>query len=107
MPDALSTDDAPECTRCGACCTSPSARHVPVTGDDYARLGGDADALTEWTARHAFMRMHEGRCIALALAGGEARCTIYARRPEVCRALERGGPACAAERSQKALPVLR
>jgi Fe-S-cluster containining protein len=92
---------------CGACCTSPSARHVPVTGDDWGRLGDDADALTEWTQSHAFMRMNEGRCIALALeAGGGARCTIYARRPEVCRALERGGPACDVERLRK-LPIVR
>jgi Fe-S-cluster containining protein len=77
-----------------------------VTGDDWARLGDAAETLTEWTESHAFMRMREGRCVALALAGDEARCTIYGRRPEVCRALERGGAACEAERARK-LPVLR
>ena len=28
---------------------------------------------------------------------GEGCCTIYERRPEVCRALDRGSPACEAE----------
>lgn len=105
MSDALN-DDVPECTRCGACCTSASARHVPVTGRDWERLGDRADELTDWTESHAFMRMREGRCIALALEPGRAYCTIYERRPDICRELERGGPACEVERSRK-LPVLR
>jgi len=89
------------CQECGACCTSPSARHVPVMGADWDRLGDRADELTEWTQSHAFMVMSEGHCIALALTPGHARCTIYERRPEVCRALERAGPACDVERSRK------
>ena len=79
---------------------------MPVTGDDWSRLGDDADALTEWNESHAFMRMRGGRCIALAVAPGSARCTIYPRRPEVCRALERGGSACEIDRARK-LPIVR
>lgn len=79
---------------------------MPVTGDDWARLGEDVETLTTWTERHAFMRMDGGRCIALRVQDGQTRCVIYERRPAVCRALERGGPACEAERARK-LPVLR
>jgi len=78
---------------------------VPVTGEDWTRLADDADALTKWTESHAFMRMREGRCIALAIEGARARCTIYERRPEVCRALERGGAACEAERETKLVSI--
>ncbi len=86
---------------CGACCTSRSARHVPVTGDDWSRLGADADVLTHWIENRAYMRVEAQRCVALAVDGESVRCTIYARRPEICRALDRGGPACAAERLLK------
>jgi hypothetical protein len=92
---------------CGACCTSRSARHVPVTGEDWGRLGDDADALTHWIENRAFMRVEAERCVALAVDGESVRCTIYARRPEICRALERGGPACAAERFLKTSALTR
>lgn len=98
--------EVPACTACGACCTSPSARHVPVTGADWERLGDRAEELTEWTERHAFLRMAGERCIALAVDASGVRCTIYAQRPEVCRALERGSGACEVERARR-LPVLR
>lgn len=74
-----------------------------VTGDDWERLGDEAEALTEWTARHAFMQMRDGHCIALSTGSGKALCAIYERRPEVCRALERGGPSCEAERATKSI----
>lgn len=77
-----------------------------VTGEDWSRLGDDAEALTEWNANEAFMRMEGGRCVALVLESGRALCRVYERRPEVCRALERGSPACAAERD-KGLVTLR
>ncbi len=102
----MTREAPPACTSCGACCTSPSARHVPVTGADWERLGDRAEALTEWTERHAFLRMRDERCIALEVGPDGVRCTIYEVRPEVCRALERGGAACEVERARR-LPVLR
>lgn len=104
MSDPLG--DALDCRRCGACCTSPSARHVPVTGADYEALGDRAEELTDWTESHAFMRMTGGHCIALSIEPDSVRCTIYETRPEICRALERGGPACEVERAHK-LPIVR
>jgi Fe-S-cluster containining protein len=95
----------PECTRCAACCTSRGERHVPVTGDDYARLGDDAERLTTWEQNRVFMRMTEGRCAALAIDADRALCSIYERRPSVCRELERGSPACEAEILRKGSPL--
>lgn len=103
---------------CGTCCTGESAQHAEVTGDDWSRidegvLGDDADHWAVWTARRAFMRMHEGRCIALEVKDGRFTCAIYLRRPEVCRALLRDSPACAGEIAlktdamQRRLPLWR
>ena len=93
-----------DCTSCAACCTSSSARHAPVSGDDWSRLGDEAERLVVWIENRAFMRMRDGRCAALQVAD-RARCTIYERRPAVCRDLERGSPACEAEIVRKG-PVL-
>lgn len=97
-----------ECTRCGACCFSESPRHARVTGDDYERLGdADADRLVQFIGNQAFMRIEgsEGtrRCAALVVdpLGGTFSCSVYERRPAVCRELERGTGACAGERATK------
>lgn len=52
----------------------------------------------------AYMRMVDGHCSALAIevGTGEFVCTAYTTRPQVCRDLERGSPACAGERDTKA-----
>jgi Fe-S-cluster containining protein len=100
----------PECTRCGACCFSESERHARVTGDDYSRLGDDAERLVVFLGNQAFMRMRidrgEGpvsRCAALTVdvPSGRFLCSVYERRPQVCRDLERGSPPCEGERMTK------
>lgn len=79
-----------------------------VTGDDWSRLGPDAERLAHFAGRgnEAFMRMRDGHCAALELrptgaAGAglaaEYFCTVYARRPQTCRDLGRGTPACLGE----------
>ena len=96
-----------ECTRCGACCFSESPRHARVTGDDYERLGDTAAQLVHFIGNQAFMRLDgvEGtrRCAALVVdaRAGTFMCSIYERRPSVCRELERGSGACAGERDAK------
>jgi uncharacterized protein len=93
-----------------------------VTGDDYERLGDDAERLVTFLGNQAFMRIeHEGaaspvgRCAALVLdpAAGTYFCSVYERRPAVCRDLEPGSGACDGERATKgqrprrALAILR
>jgi Fe-S-cluster containining protein len=96
-----------ECMRCGACCFSESEKHARVTGDDYARLGDDAPRLVVFVGNQAFMRIDRtgeiGRCAALIVdpVAGTFHCSVYERRPDVCRDLERGSPACAGERVTK------
>ena len=89
-------DDFPECTRCAACCYSKSERYVPVTGVDYARLGDAADQLVVFWGNKAFMKMKDGHCAALRIDGHAFFCTVYDRRPEICRELERGSGQCEA-----------
>ena len=101
-----------DCTRCAACCFSESDRYARVTGDDHARLGDDAERLVTWLGNTAFMRLErvgEGadalrRCAALTIhpEHGTFACSIYARRPQVCRELERGSGPCRGELAGKA-----
>ncbi len=101
-------EELPECLSCGACCFADLPHYVRVSGDDYARLGEDAERLTTWRENQAFMRMEAGHCAALALRPGAApfACTVYERRPAICRQLERGSPACRAERHAKSTRAL-
>jgi uncharacterized protein len=90
-----------ECQLCGACCFSDSSAYVPLTEADRARLGEDAAGLIHQEGGGQYMVMREGRCGALLLAGGAFVCSVYERRPAVCRELERGTPACREERALK------
>jgi len=116
----LGTSDPADCMRCGACCFSQSPRHARVTGDDHERLGDDAERLVAWEGNRAFMRLEPAgdglyRCAALTIdpAQGTFACSVYDRRPDVCRDLEHGSAACAgelhakADRPRRALAVLR
>lgn len=95
------------CRRCGACCFSPSALHVRVTGDDWSRLGAQAGEVAQFIGHRAYMRMSGGHCAALAIHAGTAGaaeffCTVYETRPQICRDLARGSPECAGEIALKA-----
>lgn len=97
-PDA----DSAACLRCGVCCFSQLDTYVRVTGDDWSRLGPDADRHAHFIGHRAYLRMVDGHCAALArqtAPDGSARyvCSIYERRPQTCRDLARGSPACEAE----------
>lgn len=79
-----------------------------MTGDDYARIGDDdAERLVVFLGNQAFMRLartHDvGHCAALVVSQetGAFLCSIYDRRPDVCRDLERASPACEGERTTK------
>lgn len=92
-----------DCLFCGTCCFSTLETYVSVTGDDHARLGDHAEQYVQFTHNKAFMRMHDGHCAALAIDAERGRfvCSIYEVRPETCRTLERGSPACDGERWAK------
>jgi uncharacterized protein len=90
-----------DCQSCGACCFSESSSYVPLTGRDRVLLRGDAAALVREVDGAHYMAMDHGRCAALRIDRGAFVCAIYARRPAVCRELDRGTPACLEERALK------
>lgn len=89
------------CQPCGACCFSSSSAYVPVTAADRARLGPGDAALIHTEDAADYMAMVDGRCAALEAGYTRFRCTIYSRRPAVCRELDRGTPACREEQRLK------
>ncbi len=91
-----------ECLRCGTCCFSASETYVRVSGADFARMGEVAGGLVAWSGNRAFMRMRDGHCAALRLdpVAGAFVCTVYERRPQLCRDYERGGAACSVDRER-------
>ncbi|MBS0663049.1 MAG: YkgJ family cysteine cluster protein [Verrucomicrobia bacterium] len=96
-----------DCLRCGVCCFGATPAFVRVTGDDWARLGEEADRLAHFVGNRAFIRMKAGHCAALEVRRNGAEgpvffCTVYALRPQACRDLGRGSPECLAERERKA-----
>jgi Fe-S-cluster containining protein len=101
--------DLPECIECGVCCFSTLDRYVEVKGSDYARLGDNAEPLVHFIGNRAYMRIADGHCAALAVDVEQRRffCTVYDRRPDVCRDLARGSPACEGERASKKERPLR
>src|SRR3954463_10661122 len=106
-PNAVPSD----CQRCGVCCFSDSAEYVWVTGYDWTRMGSDAENLAHFIGNRAFMRMTNGHCVALKVLktkndGVRFSCSIYDRRPEICRILERGSPECLADLEAKADSVV-
>jgi Fe-S-cluster containining protein len=97
------TDLAPDCLACGACCFSTLDRYVRVTGDDYARLGDDAETLVRFIEHRAYLELEDGHCAALSidLLLGRFVCTVYEKRPSICRQLGRGSAECRGERHLK------
>lgn|SRR5688572_2287725 len=103
-----------DCTTCGACCFSQAPDYLRVFGSDYERLGDDAQRLTHFIGNRVYMRLEDGdggesRCAALQIdaATGRYLCSIYERRPDVCRWLEQGSGHCLAERNEKVERAVR
>jgi hypothetical protein len=92
------------------CCFSQLETYVRVSGDDWTRLGDEADHVAHFIGHRAYMKMRAGCCAALELRADDegAReyfCTIYERRPQICRDLDRGSPQCEGERELKGARV--
>ena len=84
--------DTFDCQTCGACCSF---------SDAWPRFSLEEDAQLDLIPEGFVaddlggMRCEDGRCSALAGAVGTmTRCTIYAIRPDVCRACMPGGDDC-------------
>jgi uncharacterized protein len=98
-PDSTGAD----CVACGRCCHhGPSTVHLLDT--DEARMlehAGGAEALRRLTVLDdrppgwRFLKNTGERCAALdASVRGLYPCAIYAMRPDDCRIVEPGSPAC-------------
>lgn len=78
-----------------------------VTGEDWTRLGAEAERIAYFFGNRAFMRMKEGHCAALEIrlrpdGTRDFFCAIYAQRPQICRDLARGSRGCLGELAAKA-----
>lgn len=102
-------DVIPDCLSCGACCFSELPEYVRVWGVDYDRMGDVACELTQFIGHRCYMKITDGHCAALVIDADHRRfvCSIYEVRPDVCRSLERGSPACRAEIHEKGDRPLR
>jgi Fe-S-cluster containining protein len=93
----LSDPDLPACAGCGVCC------HLLVELQE-----GDDDVPRELLVEHSgvvCMEQHgDGACVALDPV--TRRCTIYDRRPQVCRQFERGSDLCRQVLSRRRPPPL-
>lgn len=94
-----------DCTRCGVCCFSTLETYVRITGEDWAVLWPESERIAHFIGHRAYMKMEAGHCAALLIRPGnngpEYFCTVYERRPAICRELGRGSPECEAERVLK------
>ena len=81
-----------DCQTCGACC-SFSNEWPRFSLEDDAQLDQIPEALV--AADLSGMRCESGRCAALGgVVGTATACTIYAIRPDVCRACLPGDDDC-------------
>jgi len=89
----------PPCVGCGACCCV-----YAVDVDDEEPI---PKRLTHYFPRRdgwREMRMENGRCIALrGQVGKGAWCSIYDKRPRICRNFPRGSPGCLESRIRTGL----
>ncbi len=101
----LGVAEVSPCQTCGACCDyAPSwPRFSTESDEDLARIPAKLVARD-----HSGMRCHGNRCAALdGEIGDWVACTIYAIRPDVCRACQPGDEACRIARDWHGLPRLK
>jgi uncharacterized protein len=77
--------------------------YIRVWGVDRDRMGDTAEEVTEFFENRCYMKMREGRCVALKIDPHARRftCAIYELRPDTCRGLVAGSGACLGEMHEK------
>jgi Fe-S-cluster containining protein len=90
---------ASPCTTCGACCAY-SAEWPRFTCEEEDAIARLPESLVTLSG----MRCEGDRCAALSgIVGVATLCTVYADRPDVCRACEPGDDACQMARERYGL----
>jgi uncharacterized protein len=90
-----------DCQSCGACCAY-SAEWPRFSLEDDAALARIPEAMVN--DQGGGMRCDGDRCTALSgEIGKSTTCTIYAVRPDVCRACMPGDPECVTARARHGL----
>jgi Fe-S-cluster containining protein len=96
--------EASPCNTCGACC-SYSREWPRFTTESDAALDRIPEKLIDESL--SGMRCDGARCSALVgQVGVGTSCSIYADRPEVCRACVSGDDACQMAREKFGLPLI-
>ena len=95
MARALNEHADPDvsCSSCEACCCRLEVLLISETGVPERFVALDA-----WGGR-TMARLDDGWCVALDR--DTMACTIYERRPWVCREFEMGGHECRIERGEE------
>jgi Fe-S-cluster containining protein len=92
-----------DCVACGRCCHHPPSTVHLLEADEariLARPGGEAllrrlTVLDERPPGWRFVRNEGARCAALDVSTpGRFPCSMYEVRPDDCRIVEPGSPAC-------------
>lgn len=84
------TDEKVSCNHCEACCCRLEVMIISETGVPDHFIDFD-----KWGGR-SMLRLDDGWCAALDR--NSMNCTIYEKRPMICRDFEMGGYECIAER---------
>jgi hypothetical protein len=96
MEDVVDPNGA-DCVACGRCCHH-GPNTVQLHEPDEERLGQELAEYTFIISKPPFFRFMKNdgiRCIGLNVAQpGRFPCKIYENRPEACRIVEPGSPAC-------------
>lgn len=97
-----------ECDGCGACCgaylifaSAADAEREPRIADEGRKLA-DHLATPRWTYQLFPLPFHSSCCFL----DDSSRCTIYDRRPDVCREFAAGDHPCQDARRRRGLPPL-
>lgn len=91
-----------DCSRCGACCAEGGFVGVAPTDTTPRALTQTTKGLSHLSREtrsklgaRCMKRHIGGRCVALeGVIGESVACSIYERRPAVCRRFEAGSPGC-------------